>query len=273
MADVFIVYDSSVENEALRIKKLLNDNGLSTELPPRGSSMGGTKFAYNVADSIEKCRMIVFIVSRGSGSCPWISKELTFATDCKKPIIPYITEHFTPCKELGITLANLQAIRTYELPDADGVLIDSVRSQLFSAPHTVKAKQKKLCAGYSGSFISGTHTGKGKYVWTNGDVYSGDFVDGLLCGKGTLRFSDGDCYKGEFRNDQFHGKGTYIWASGMMYEGTFYLDDITGNGRFTSRDGSYCTGTFENGEPVNAYLFSADHEILAIITDGKIEYK
>ena len=51
---------------------------------------------------------------------------------------------------------------------------------------------------YTGSFVKGKKTGKGKFEF-NGNSYEGDFLDGKFHGHGKYYFEDtGAMYEGEF---------------------------------------------------------------------------
>lgn len=61
---------------------------------------------------------------------------------------------------------------------------------------------------YRGKFKEGYPSGKGTYVWANGDQYTGDWKDGKRNGEGvlTLKTPDGDSIvDGLWENDQYMG--------------------------------------------------------------------
>jgi hypothetical protein len=47
--------------------------------------------------------------------------------------------------------------------------------------------------------------GKGKMIYTNGDIYEGGFIDGMPNGKGKYTFSKDGVYEGEWKDDEFLG--------------------------------------------------------------------
>lgn len=86
---------------------------------------------------------------------------------------------------------------------------------------------------------SGNQDGKGKYIWSNGDVYDGEWVNGSRTGNGKYDFSNGDLYEGGFKNGQFHGYG--VLKTGYHPEGTLLGSYVPS---YFNR--SY-TGEFEDG--------------------------
>ena len=49
-------------------------------------------------------------------------------------------------------------------------------------------------------------TGKGAYIWVNGDKYVGEFKDCYFNGQGTKTYTNGTVEEGVWQNDQFVGK-------------------------------------------------------------------
>ena len=57
--------------------------------------------------------------------------------------------------------------------------------------------------------------GKGKMIYTNGDIYEGDFIDGIPNVKGKYTFSEDGVYEGDFANGSFNGKGILTLFAGV----------------------------------------------------------
>lgn len=56
--------------------------------------------------------------------------------------------------------------------------------------------------------------GKGKLLYSNGDIYEGEFKDNLHDGQGTYDFKNKDKYEGQWIKGNREGKGTLTKANG-----------------------------------------------------------
>ena len=117
---------------------------------------------------------------------------------------------------------------------------------------------------YTGSFISGKKSGKGRLITLEGDLYEGDFYNDRMQGIGTLKRINGTIYKGGFLNNLEHGEGELehlgnkVYSGGFnkglkhgygtlylgksTYVGDFVTDLMDGNGVYTWADGKTYTG-------------------------------
>jgi len=100
---------------------------------------------------------------------------------------------------------------------------------------------------YEGNFVDDVRTGFGTYIWSNGNMYEGDFVDGEANGKGIFRFANGDILEGNFINGVIDGKGTKYFTNGNIYEGDFTDGVRTGKGTLRFTNGDIYEGDFING--------------------------
>jgi hypothetical protein len=99
---------------------------------------------------------------------------------------------------------------------------------------------------YSGDFVDGQKTGKGKFEF-DGNMYQGDFVDGKFHGKGKYYFAEsGKIYEGDFCENNMHGKGKLQWADNSYYEGDFKNGKMDGYGVRVYENGDMCTGQFKD---------------------------
>lgn len=89
---------------------------------------------------------------------------------------------------------------------------------------TLYAQNKTGC-------ISGDcSSGKGTYLFNNGDKYEGDFKDSHLNGFGKYIDSYGNIYTGDFKDDKFNGKGEFVRTDGTKYIGEFVNGKRSGLG-------------------------------------------
>lgn len=101
---------------------------------------------------------------------------------------------------------------------------------------------------YTGDWVNGEFSGKGKLKISNG-VYEGGFLNGLYHGEGTMVYADGTEYIGKWVNN-IRVKGRLIFASKKdFYEGTFNClnEQFHGKGTMTYSDGHVYIGDWENG--------------------------
>ena len=107
---------------------------------------------------------------------------------------------------------------------------------------------------YEGSFCNDKIEGKGKYIWSFGDVYVGEFANGLLHGYGVYSWSNGDEYQGNYVKGVRSGFGKLKNFNGNTYEGDFFDNVPHGKGILT-RSGKEPTNVlFQNGIQIKKEL-------------------
>jgi len=85
----------------------------------------GAKWPRSLATAIEKCRVVVFLVSKKSVQSGFCDRELQLAGDLKKPIIPVALDSTTLPSHLRIFIGTRQIIH------ASGVSRDALMQQIF----------------------------------------------------------------------------------------------------------------------------------------------
>ena len=129
MASVFISYSTLDSYDAMHVYRLLCTHGIEAWIAPHGEIQGGDEFAFNIADALDDCDTVVFIVSDSSQESLWVSREIAYATMHDKRIIPYVIEYCTI--EEGFSFINYSdlTIYAYDISDADASLIKAVQLQ------------------------------------------------------------------------------------------------------------------------------------------------
>ena len=101
---------------------------------------------------------------------------------------------------------------------------------------------------YLWAYVDGKLHGKGKIVWSNGDVYEWDWKDDQRIGKGKYTWSNGNVYEWDWKDNNLHGKGKQVWSDGDVYEWDWKDDKRDGKGKYTFKDGQTQGGYYENGK-------------------------
>ena len=85
-------------------------------------------------------------------------------------------------------------------------------------------------------------TGRGVYIWPNGDRYEGEFEYNGMHGTGTLNYANGEKYIGSWVGGKKRGHGVYYWPNGKRYEGEFKDDKKHGIGSLIYINGEVAYG-------------------------------
>ncbi|MBQ7416154.1 MAG: TIR domain-containing protein [Oscillospiraceae bacterium] len=273
--DIFISYSSKEYEKACMIKKVLNENGISTWLAP-GDIPPGSNYTREIPRAIRNCKVFLLLLSENAQNSMWVSAELENAFKNEKPIIPFALENCILRDEFDFLLSRCQRIEAYErTADALENLIrrlkvlvgaDDSAAPVVTAMHsvekvtpveTVSQPEESLPANreykvihyengatYEGETVNGVRWGKGKYTSENGHIYEGDYVNGRRTGKGRYSWSDNSYYEGDFLDGDFHGKGRRVWRNGNVHEGDYVKDKRTGKGKLMWPSGSVYEGDF-----------------------------
>lgn len=169
---------------------------------------------------------------KGKESLPINPKFVKTKSNPKKKDLPMVREEKKEETNKGSTLENKLDVKLSMLKDG------YTGKGTYIFPNGDK---------YVGSFEEGYRHGKGVFTWTNGARYKGDFIKDQMEGKGSIVSPDGDKYVGEFRKNKKNGKGTYTWANGDKYVGEFKDQKYHGKGKLTYSDGKTEEGEFVNG--------------------------
>jgi hypothetical protein len=100
---------------------------------------------------------------------------------------------------------------------------------------------------YFGTFLNNTKNGRGKMVYTNGDVYEGEWNNNKKNGHGKMIYSNGDVHEGFWEKDnKKNGYCKMIYSNGDVYEGEW--KDNKRKGKMVYANGIVCEGEWKDGD-------------------------
>lgn len=91
MKQVFLSYSTSDKLQVLQIRNLLECSGVSCWMGSR-NILGGNTFTEEITKAIDQCRVFVLVMSKAAQESNWVFRELEYAIQKKKVILPYILE-------------------------------------------------------------------------------------------------------------------------------------------------------------------------------------
>lgn len=86
--DLFISYSRVDKNEVEILCIALRNNGISYWIDKNDIPLGGS-FPAQIADAIEKSRLLIFVSSENSRESDWVTREIKYALDHKVLVIPF----------------------------------------------------------------------------------------------------------------------------------------------------------------------------------------
>jgi len=161
-----------------------------------------------------------------------------------------------------------------KLYDVDGEL--EYEGEFYNGKKEGKGVQYTLQGKYEGRFQDDKYSGKGVFIYNNGDQLNGSFQEGQI-EYGEVTYANGDTYKGELSKGLKHGKGIYTTTEGDVYYGKFEAGELVsgtcifengtkyegdmenwrfhGQGKYVYPDGSYIQGEFKQGKFCEGYEY------------------
>ncbi len=277
MANVFISYKAEEYDEAVWVKKILEENRITCWMAPQ-SIPTGSSYAKEIDSAIKNCNVVVLMLSRAAQDSVWIEKEIDIALNYRKIIVPFDIEDCPIQGAFNFYLTNVQRCYAY-LDKARAIeeVVTRIRSVIGSdigrpiSGVSNSVGKKKFNNRDSGD---DTPSGKkktvkvaeGKQIYDddsfklkdtkapgvetkkyNGGEYTGYMQNGLRHGKGIYRFDSGATYNGGWKNGKFHGVGEYKFPNGDVYVGEWFEDQKHGKGRYTWESGTVYEGDWKNG--------------------------
>lgn len=116
-------------------------------------------------------------------------------------------------------------------------------------------------------------SGKGKYIFSNGDIYEGEFLNDVRWGYGKMiSYTKNGCiiYDGEWQNDKNHGKGKYIFKQTYNgndddiriyeeFEGTWADGKKHGKGKYVYKE-KYDINDFDDDDELEIQFYEEEFE-------------
>jgi hypothetical protein len=65
-----------------------------------------------------------------------------------------------------------------------------------------------------GEYKNNKRHGKGKFIYTNGNIYDGSWENDMQSGEGKMVYSTGNTYIGMYKNGVREGQGKFIYQNG-----------------------------------------------------------
>ncbi len=111
--DVFISYSRKDSAQANSLCKALDEAGISYWID-RNNIQGSASFAKEISQCIRHCKVVLFIASANSASSIWTTKEVVYALEYEKTIVPYRIDHydFRLNRELEFIFTNIQWVES-----------------------------------------------------------------------------------------------------------------------------------------------------------------
>lgn len=123
--DVFISYARADLDAANAVRQVLERNGISCWMDVEGIQTGEA-FGEEIANAIETCKVVVFILSERSQQSRWTRKEVTTAINEGKPVLPIAIEKCDVIAPFSFYFSDVQRGTVYQdvAASLDGLVRD-----------------------------------------------------------------------------------------------------------------------------------------------------
>src|SRR5688572_21708517 len=109
---VFVSHVAEDREAAMQVVDELEEHGMPCWIAPR-DVRPGKPFDDEIADAIENCRAMLLIFSSRCNDSEYIRREITFAGDTGKSVIPFRIEDAFPKRGLRVRLADLHWVDAF----------------------------------------------------------------------------------------------------------------------------------------------------------------
>ena len=111
--DVFISYKAEEFEDAIWVKSVLENNGISCWMAPMSIS-GGASYATEIPKAIRACKVFVLMLSEKQQNSKWVPRELDQAINAGKTVLPFMLENCELKDDFNFYLTNVQRYAAYE---------------------------------------------------------------------------------------------------------------------------------------------------------------
>lgn len=129
--DVFISYSRQDWNIVEKICNLFKENGIIYWLDQE-QVHDGSRFLAEISTAIQKCKITLFVSSTDSNQSIYTAKEVAFAFNAGKYIIPYKIDNSKFSKNLELILSDLNFVEAVPFDSEKAKkLVSDIKSLLF----------------------------------------------------------------------------------------------------------------------------------------------
>lgn len=153
MHDVFISYKSEDEALAMRVRAVLEANGVPCWIAAR-DIQPGANYAVDIPAAIESASVFVLVLTEQAQESPWILKELDSAIASRKLILPLLFGKFKLNRAITFLLTGVQYYDTGDNLDKTVVqLVPQIKKAVAAGKPKGKKKGPKVKKTRSWDFL------------------------------------------------------------------------------------------------------------------------
>lgn len=128
MRQVFISYSSKDYAQALAVRNVLEQNGITCWMAPE-SIPGGSNYTKEIPIAIRGCQAFVLMLSNNAQNSHWVLKELDSAVNAGKIILPFQLEDVPLSDEFNFLLTGAQRYDAYQRKaEAMSLLVSRIKA-------------------------------------------------------------------------------------------------------------------------------------------------
>ena len=232
MADqdyIFISYKGE-DPEALEIIRRLKHDGYRIWYDD--GILPSDEWPTEIAERIEGSSYFITLITDAFLRSIWFSKELTFAQQYKKPILPvYLTDAPLP-KGPAFILVDLRGIYRSACRSDDALYQEIYKAKGLDAFRYQPEKEASPAPVSKPAPQTGSTASKAETInYPSGGSYTGETKNGQPHGFGTMSYSYSDYkkrdyYSGYWQNGQRHGQGKLVYRDGKVEEGVWSANTL-----------------------------------------------